>query len=77
MSVEEPLQKQTGTPTEPTSSEAETKPVHGRVEDSTLERIRHALQHYEAIEKEANVGTSFVILALLIAGDTDDDLRSL
>jgi len=68
LSVEEQLQKQPGASSEPTSSEAETKPVHGRVEVSTLERIRHALQHYEALEKEANVGNSFVILALLITG---------
>lgn len=55
-------------PSEPISSEAETKPPHGGVDAATIERIGHALQHYEALEKEKLVGTPYVLLALVIAG---------
>lgn len=68
MTVEEGLPERYEAPTEPISSEAETKPVYGRVGTPPIERIRHALQQYEALEKERNVGTSFVLLALLITG---------
>jgi len=55
-------------PSEPISSEAETKPPHGGVDAPTIERIRHALQHHEALEKKKRVGTPYVLLALVIAG---------